>query len=180
MTESMNNKELALQQFVKLKSLYEYPRLYLISYFSELRNEVNISLNKIENTTNVEAIKQLDLNWTQIIDKINDFKTECLENMNNNNLIDVQQIVNSLEKEIFNSNSDLNKLKETINEYIYKLEANLFQKRTIFFHKNNNKLIIIQNDYIGKNQIVMFKQLEFSQLKSELIKYEFEIFEGNK
>ena len=169
MAESMNNKELALQQFVKLKSLYEYPRLYLISYFSELRNEVNISLNKIENTTNVEAIKQLDLNWTQIIDKINDFKTECLENMNNNNLIDVQQIVNSLEKELFNSNSDLNKLKETINEYIYKLEANLFQKRTI-----------IQNDYIGKNQIVMFKQLEFSQLKSELIKYEFEIFEGNK
>ena len=173
----MNNKELALQQFVKLKSLYEYPRLYLISYFSELRNEVNVSLNKIENTTNLEAIKRLDLNWTQIIDK-----TECLENMNNNNnnLIDVQQTVNSLEKELFIANSDLNKLKETINAYIYKLEANLFQKRTIFFHNNNNKLIIIQNDYIGKNQIDMFKQLEFSQLKSELIKYEFEIFEGNK
>ncbi len=140
---------------------------------------MNVSLNKIENTTNVEAIKRLDLNWTQIIDKINDFKTECLENMNNNNLVDVQQIVNSLEKELFNSNSDLNKLKETINECTCKLEANLFQKRTIFFHNNSNKLIIIQNDYIGKNQIDVFKKLEFSQLiKSELIKYEFEIFEG--
>jgi hypothetical protein len=53
----MNSKELALQQFVKLKSLYEYPRLYLISYFSELRNEVNVDSNELN----------LALNGTKLI-----------------------------------------------------------------------------------------------------------------
>ena len=175
----MNNLENLIselkKEFIQLKSLHDFPRLYVISYFSDLRNEVNQAFSSIENTTNPDQIKHLDSNWTKITDKINEFKNECLDSLGETtpfiSLITIDNL-NTIEKTLFkairlNDSNELNKVRSSINSYILELERVIFKNKSMIFldrkkYKHNfiyrkmdqftttGKLLIISNEYLGK------------------------------
>jgi len=168
--------------FIKLKSLYEFPRLFLISHFSELRNKINNSFASIEISTNVDNIKKLDKNWSQMIEKINELKADYLgQLLPDANLFAASAIshddIDMIEKKLFiviqsNKLNEIEALKSEINAKIFFLEKILFKNKTIVFLDKRNskvellnskmdknttagKLLIVSNEYLDANSIQM-------------------------
>lgn len=175
----MTNLEIKIsdlkKEFIQLKSLHDFPRLYIISHFSDLRNEANQAFARLENTSKPENIKLRDSNWTRITEKINEYKTECLDKLGETkpfaHLVS-QQEINSLEKKLFatiNSNdpNQIESLRLTMQEMILKLEQIIFLNKTMIFldrakFKHSfiyrkldpqitaGKLLVINDDFLGK------------------------------
>ena len=187
--------------FIRLKSLYEYPRLYLISHFGDLRYQINTSFASIPSSTNVDNIKKLDKNWSQIIKKVNELKTDCLSSMHTeaNSFTPISQDdINLIEKKLFSviNSKKLNEIKalrSEINEKSFILEKHLFKNRTIVFLEKRNpklehfnskidqnttagKLLIIKNEYLDKNSIQMLNNSSNNiQLTVKSLKCKFHI-----
>ena len=171
------------KEFVQLKSLYDFPRLYIISHFSDLRNEANLAFSSLNHSSRIENIKTKDLNWTKITERINEFKTECLDFLIDNksfaDIITTEQI-DSFEKSLFeaiksNKQESLQRVKELIYGYTFKLERIVFRNKTLIFIERSKskhehlflkmnpcttagKLILVTNEYLGRRGLEMLKE----------------------
>lgn len=151
-----------------LKSLFTCKRLYLAEYFLELRNQIDLKVNKIIelNETNREEITK---NWLQIIEFINSYEKQCFKTCSNNKFsneitLQVNTAIELIESKINNSNIDLDDetfelITDQIDDHIYenilKLERIIFLNKTIFYLESTDiepsfgKLIFVINDHFG-------------------------------
>ena len=123
-----------------LNGIIEYPKLFLVNYFSELRTEIDRSFAKkqLMHQSDHFILKTTNKKWNEFIQKIDLYEAELLQNLKNL------------------KTNDLTHLHE---EKIFKM---LFSNRTVVFlnniNENSEKLLYISNEYIGKYGIDYLKQ----------------------
>ena len=134
-----------------LKNLIESPRLFGISYyFNELRTEIDLSFSL---KTDLSA-KNV---WIQMIQRLDSFEKECL---------------NKHKTDQFNQLDDSENLTQlSIYKQIIKLEKMMFSNKTLIFVNRSpsealslERLLVIQNEYIGKSGTDYIKGLVFNLL----------------
>lgn len=146
----MNDKNEAI-------SMFKFPCFYLSTYFSNLRTEIDIAfVKKFLNESDLKLKEILNDNWTQMIKKVDLFETNCINYYSNaKNLKEYNEsfVKNSdfiIEKQLL-----LNKTLIFLNE-VHLQELNLHHK--IDFKTTSGKLIVITNEYIGKNCVEIIKK----------------------
>lgn len=138
-------------------SMFKFPCFYLSTYFSNFRTEIDIAFaKKFLNESDLKLKEILNDNWTQMIKKVDLFETNCINYYSNaKNLKEYNEtlIQNSdffIEKQLL-----LNKTLIFLNE-VHLQELNLHHK--IDFKTTSGKLIVITNEYIGKNCVEILKK----------------------
>lgn len=84
MAEQLLNLKLneLIEEVRQLKSDLDYPRLNISRFFRNVRNEIDITFAKLKlQAKNTEQKSQLVFNWNELIDRINQFEKQCLENL---------------------------------------------------------------------------------------------------
>lgn len=160
----------------KLKLIYDVPRLYLSDYFIDLRAQVDHSFafQKMNETTEKKRDK-INLIWLKMIDRINSFETECLNNAfevkKHRFGIKLKEIEDILAKQTSN-NEMLDYCDDLIRNETYRLQRILFLNKTIIFldknncpsasifHKmKNSKLLSICDEFLSEHGIEYLKNL---------------------
>jgi hypothetical protein len=144
--------------FDKLKSIFEYPRLYLSNHFAELQNKIDleaetllITKDAFKQKSQIEAIVN---NWDLIISKLKIFQNACFLSFPNNKF--------DSETSVFIKNKiDLIKKKlENLNELI-----------ETCIHQNNDKLeekITDNVNYNDINKVDNTENEEYSNMLNEI------------
>lgn len=153
-------------QYEQLKKTFESPRLFLSTYFADLRNEVDIAFLKMNQSEHGMEVKhKLNDAWFQMIEQINTFETECLKIRVSNSfnpeftqevrekieLIDIilndlnNQVVVEEAKQAFSNElkskddeDNFNEVSNLIYEETYKIEKMLFLNQTMMFLDKTN------------------------------------------
>lgn len=170
------------------KSMFQFPKLYLSNFFSELRNKIDVTfLTKINNELDYGIKDDLNENWIEIIDHLNSFETQCSSNQRTNKFnIQVTKETNleigKIENLLANFKLDSYDLVlEMINEQNFKIKKLLFLNKTIVFLGENKYasltkkftkkfnarttagiLLIVSDEYINQNNIT--KVVSFDKL----------------
>jgi hypothetical protein len=132
-----------LDQTNELKQMQKFPRFHLSKYFDELKNEIDLkyALKQDEQVKYLEIIKNIELFEQDAYKKCKSFNTYDNE-------------IKSIEDKLNDSN--LNEITQLIDELKYKIERVLF---SIFFYDKGTKysfLVIINDEYIRKNNCVEY------------------------
>ena len=82
MAKKFSNSKLILEKrFEKFKNAFEFPRLYLSDYFTQLKSKIDMAYFKLEcsfeDTSKKEAIRN---NWNETIEKITSYESDCFKN----------------------------------------------------------------------------------------------------
>ena len=165
MIEKLKKDEL-LSELDQLHAIFECPRLYLASYFSDLKADVDIELVKKQQTyqKNAEIIEKLAKIWKNIISKIESFEKNCICNKldaeTKDSLEAIKAILNDEQTTI-----SLEKVKEEISNEKYRMLKQLFQNKTITFVNVENilpeyerelidcKLVLLSDEFISHKKI---------------------------
>ena len=143
------------KELEKLKSIVNNPKLYLINYFCNLKQDVCLT-----------KIKQLEKNankYLEIINKIELFEQDCLNSIKSFSVF---------KEEIENFN-EINM--KSIDDMNYKIEKELFNNKSIHFMKDYGKenktfLLIINDEYVRMNRINNLNESEYFN-RENLIAY---------
>ncbi len=138
--------------------MYEFKSasLYLTKYIDELKNDINESFNQLllNNSNNLSQTKQIiNQNWTKMINKVNDYQSECSEHLNS-----LKQFNNSITiTDIF------------MNKTLILLDINKFSHYLLLNECDTTigKLLLITNQYLKPETII--KQLITKKIKFEQI-----------
>ena len=138
------------------------PNLYLNNYFTDLKQQVNLTFFGRED----EKEK-----WNKIIYEIQVFEQVCYKQIKPFNTFD--QEINALEP--FQSRE--------IDDLKYKIEQKLFQNKSILFLKDygyekKTFLLIINNVYLRKNEFEKLTRIELPELEHLIIRTLKEFGEG--
>jgi len=130
------------------------PNLYLNNYFTDLKQQVNLTFFCRED----EKEK-----WNKIIYEIQVFEQVCYKQIKPFNTFD--QEINALEP--FQSRE--------IDDLKYKIEQKLFQNKSILFLKDygyekKTFLLIINNVYLRKNEFEKLTRIELPELEHLIIR----------
>lgn len=167
----------------RFKSMFQFPKLFLSTYFSELRNKIDVAFLSKNNLESDFQIKD-DLNeiWIEMIEHVNDFERECcaIQRTNKFNIqlakeinADLKRLDDQLLSASFNDSTATlyDSIRESIVELDVKIKKILFQNKTIAFinenkysdlktvkKKFNTKttagiLLFIQDEFINENSI---------------------------
>jgi len=164
-TNTDNNNKLNKQ--TKLKDLLialNNPELYIIQYFDEIKNEVDLFFTKnINDQTDENQSTVLNDNWLEIIETIKNLESEILEKKNYLKINDtisaeIKLSIRSFENRLNSLNSDAKEkqievINKEIEEHIEKIEKILFENKSLYF-KNDNKspyLIVIDDAFLNKD-----------------------------
>lgn len=139
--------------FEHLKTISKHPRLFLRMHFQALKNELdNLSMSQSETKL--------------LIDRITLFETECFNHTIKSTTISetindkikyIRTILNDFNEEEEQQQSKLaDETHSLIHSEIFQLEKALFLNKTIFFR--NDKLIIVNNTYLGRRVIESLKK----------------------
>ncbi len=191
----------------ELKTLFQLPRLYMSNFFSDLKRDIDLAsvkhaaaanLNN-NNNDNLEQTNLLKKAWTDIIQRVDTFESECFNLLRTNKFS--SEITNELNETIKLIEDKLNNLvyredvidlSEIIYENIYKLEKIIFQNKTITFIDKLQcklyelfnemdakiafgKLLVVENYYFGKRGLnfltrKFYLKENFPYLTNELLK----------
>jgi len=138
--------------------MYEFKSasLYLTKYIDELKNDINESFNQLllNNSNNLSQTKQIiNQNWTKMINKVNDYQSECSEHLNSlkqfNNLITITDIF--------------------MNKTLILLDINKFSHYLLLNECDTTigKLLLIKNQYLKPETIIeqlITKKIKFEQI----------------
>jgi hypothetical protein len=139
--------------------MYEFKSasLYLTKYIDEIKNDINESFNQLllNNSNNLSQTKQvINQNWTKMINKVNDYQSECNEHLNSlnkqfNNLITVTEIF--------------------MNKTLILLDKNKFSHYLLLNQCDTTigKLLLITNQYLKPETIIqqlINKKIKFEQI----------------
>jgi hypothetical protein len=126
------------------KSMFQFPKLYLSNFFSELRNKIDVTfLTKISNELDFVVKDDLNENWIEMIDHLNSFETECSSSQRTNKFnIQITKETNIEVKKIEDLLADFKQesydlIQEMINEQSFKIKKLLFLNKTIVFFGEN-------------------------------------------
>ena len=130
-----------MEEFDRLKLIYELPRLYLSDFFIDLKTQIDILfIQKDLKEKDVRLKNIIKQHWIEIIDKVDHFKNECFKNQKTNKFI--KKITEKLDNRIKFINENINdkNITDIIEEEIFYLEKVLFMNQTIIFLPNDCKL----------------------------------------
>jgi hypothetical protein len=137
--------------------MYEFKSasLYLTKYIDELKNDINESFNKLllNNSNNLSQTKQIiNQNWTKMINKVNDYQSECSEHLNN-----LKQFNLITTTDIF------------MNKTLILLNRNNFSHYLLLNECDTTigKLLLITNQYLKPETIIeqlITKKIKFEQI----------------
>ena len=100
------------RKYEQMKQL-EKPQIYLINHFSELRSEIDSAfIKKKKQITNIEKLKELQENWTKLINKTNEFEKECIQFAIAVEL--TAEIINERDTQLTKMKSRLTELKDVV------------------------------------------------------------------
>lgn len=186
----MSTQEILKSDLEALKYLINYPNLYLYDYFSELRRSVDLAAAEklLKSNDNLLLIDQ----YIDIIERINLFEKNCLQfiptnEFNSDIKADSIRIIQLIEFELDNSNTDIHHIHDLIYEETYKLKNILFLNQTIEFIQENNsevtnlfslmdtnvsigKLVIVKNQYFSTKGLSLVTKYFFYLLKFLFLK----------
>jgi hypothetical protein len=121
----------------------KFPNFYLSNIFSDLKSKIDYHFAlKLNGKQSLDQMKI----WSNMIQKINDFETECYK-YNSKNKINSDNLT-EMEKIIFKNKS------------IFLLSKSENDHKDFFKEKETNdiKLIIISDEYISEKSINFFKK----------------------
>lgn len=156
----------------ELKALLDYPRYHLTEYFDEIKTNVDVAysakeLNELDNEVRI----LLRNHWTQTIDKITEYESECykLKNIFSPNVIkDTEETIKSVEQHLNDLSKQISEFNETqekvikrckIDELIKLISVLLWQARIkldeiVFLNKT---IVFIKADKAIKNQRIFYQ-----------------------
>jgi len=139
--------ESLLTELNELREIVEFPRLYLINYFIDLKNQVDkqFALKQFREQ-NIETNQKLSKTWQNMISFIDLFEKECLNQKMNHHITKLDELEKSQ-----TSNDSL--MKAIVNMKTNILRQ-LFNNKTIVFL--DDKLIQINDHFISPT--VLLKQ----------------------
>ena len=168
----------------ELKLAYENPKLYIATYFSELRNTVDIELEKfILNQEDAEQLELANEFQESMINNINNFEKECMSKLSSGSLSTEDSIEDRIEKltedvKYLDSYEDekLNAVYDLIYYLMVEVQKILFSNQQLVFVSKNTQffkeyletsdcevsmvsfgfLVKIEDEFIGKRGF--FKQ----------------------
>ncbi len=169
--------------FEQFKNVFTLPRLHVSNYFAELRAEVDTAFVKKDLNESEPLLKaEINKNWIQMIEKINEFENECL-NKNKNNSFSKEvafraiQFIETFESIKIKGGNQINEtlIKEMIYAKTVELERILFLNRLMLFLLRDKghhvilckkldfrttvgKLIYLNNEYMGSRSIQLIKK----------------------
>lgn len=123
-----------------LKTLLDFPKYFLSSYFGDLKHDVDCTFAQLTCTA-LDDSKRFELRkaWTETIRKIETFELDCFRNLNVNSKLDEQQRdelnakIKRFERKLAKSTKKLDKYADLIDLELIQLERNLFLNRTVIF-----------------------------------------------
>jgi len=121
------------------------PMLYVNKYFEDLRNQIDIEFCKTLNEINNELVEQqvkekIYENQAVLIEKVNDFESFCLIQINEDSAIEFQVIIDQIENNLNGqeiSQDELGKIYGLLSNEVEKVQKILFQNKSMFFLKSN-------------------------------------------
>ena len=140
----------------RLTEICETPKLYLANYFSDLRRDIDLEIVQKKEPNN----RKLNEFWLEIINKIDSFEKECINNIKLNRS-EIRQSLNQIDCLIQSKQPNLEKINEFIQNEQENILKQLFYNRTIIFKQNNHfkndfgeklingKLLIINDEFIN-------------------------------
>ena len=158
-------------ELAALRLINESPKNYLSNYFNDLRSKVKSKMtSKVKNAKDQEIQRILNESREKIIEKINSFESQCMNNnLNSSSNPILTERLNSFELEIRNAESanNLNRIKQLIQNEETNILKQLFQNKTISFVELNQdenasdqnselidcKLVILNDEFIN-NRLV--------------------------
>jgi hypothetical protein len=163
----------------RFKSMFQFPKLFLSTYFSELRNKIDVAfLSKNNLETDFQIKDDLNEIWIEMIEHVNDFERECcaIQRTNKFNIqltkeinADLKRLDDQLLSTSFNDSTTTTTLYDSIRESIVELDVKikkiLFQNKTIAFINENkySDLKTVKKKFNTKTTagILLFIQDEF-------------------
>lgn len=128
-------REQLLRDLENLKEIVQLPGLYLATYFSDLRNQVDkdIVSNQIRLQNDDDKLPRLNELWCEMIHEIDAFEKQCTQVRHNLNENKVR--IDKLETALNESHAtySLEQVQETIKKEEFDLLQKLFQNRTVVF-----------------------------------------------
>ena len=147
-------KRQMLQKIEDLKLIIEIPKLYLVNYFQNLRNEVDKEMlpKQILHHNDTEMKNEIDQIWNEMISKIDSFEKQCKnkdELQSNLNQINEIRIMLGDQNE-----TTLDKIEDKIQDEELNLFKKLFQNKTIIFEnlfgkEDHKRLLIVKDEFIN-------------------------------
>jgi len=121
------------------------PRLYVIKYFEDLKNQIDIEFCKTLNEINNELVEQqvkeeIYEKQSYLIEKVNEFESLCLKQINEDSEIEFQVIIEKIENNLNGqdiSQDELRKIYDLLSNEVEKIQIILFQNKSMFFLNAN-------------------------------------------
>ena len=166
-----------IEEIDQLKQILNHPEKYVWDYFYDLKNQIDLDFNKIDGTLKIRDDTKNDYvsTWTSLIDKLNDFKSKCIQNINlfkinlSNYIKEINELEDLINNEInrqsvfnlfTNKTKKIKNLKELIKAKNIDIKKKLFLNKTIFY-MNRDKCNIYEklNDIKTSNDKVNLPNL---------------------
>jgi len=172
---SINDEKTEIKSLLEeFKLAVNRPRLYVIKYFEDLKNQIDIEFCKILNEINNELAEQQEKEeifekQAILIDKINEFESLCLIKINDDSEIEFQMIIGQIENNLNEqdiSQDELRKIYGLLSNEVEKVQKILFQNKAMFFLNANEitckknlpgMLITIEECFIRKESFMRYK-----------------------
>lgn len=158
--------------FASLKLIAEAPKLYISSYFSHLRNEIDLSCTCFIGKNEL-IMSDATRDQESMINKINCFEKECLSELkiDSENVQQLKKAIETIEEklndtvwvEIYAKANDVAALDQMTYEILCKMQKQMFLGKTFVFLTAESfpnteietfgKLLIVQDEFIGKRAI---------------------------
>jgi hypothetical protein len=134
-TSIEEKKAEALNLLEQFKSAVNQPRVYIYQFFEDMRNDIDIQSCKTLNETNKEQIYE---HQAKLIDKVQEYESLCLEQVNVLSASDFQVTIEQTESYLNGSvvsQAELDRVKGLLSNELLKVEKVLFQNKCMFFVK---------------------------------------------
>lgn len=159
------------EEYERLKSMFQCPRLFLSNYFTDLKAEID-SAYALKESELITDKTLLNKNWIETIKRVEAFEAECFKAKKKNEFN--KEFQQAVLQTIAQIEDDLTKGQDLIAECISKIEKELFMNKTITFLDESKteldifdeldldasvgKLLIVNNQYFSSNELKLIKQ----------------------
>jgi len=133
---SLEEKKAEAQNLLELfKSAVNQPRLFVYQFFEDMRNDIDIQSCKILNEANKERICEYQ---AKLIEKVQEFESLCLEQVNIDTASDFQVKIEQTESILngpVDSQAEIDRVRGLLSNELLKVEKVLFKDKCMFFVK---------------------------------------------
>jgi len=114
------------------------PRLYVFEFFGDLKNKIDIQFCKILfETNNVQMNKEIYEQQAKLIEKVQEFESQCSSQINEENMSDhLNETIEGIEKDLKEPNisqDELGKIDRVLSDEFENIHKIIFQDKFMFF-----------------------------------------------